>query len=219
MARAITIAKKPQGYKNYFVVDSCFLAYAAIPRPKGQQKRAFDSKDAKEWARANRSCDWWNEIRRQYRAGYARVYVPDICIGEAFKVLAKWYYTKGFFLSPPAYTQARERLRKLVSTSHKEMAKAQHNVPIHDLPTNRDIVIGVDRFFEVAFKGRQKCQIADLILLAGAKYLVDLYDLPREHLYVLSCDKPLLKIAAQPSDRFRAIDPTDPRHAMGKVVV
>jgi hypothetical protein len=45
--------------------------------------------------RVERSQNWWREIDAQLRSGHAFVYVPDLCIAEAFKVLAKKYYVDG----------------------------------------------------------------------------------------------------------------------------
>ena len=46
-------------------------------------------------------------IDAQLDAGFARIYVPDICIAEAFKVLAKKYYSHKWFPSAVSYGQAR----------------------------------------------------------------------------------------------------------------
>jgi hypothetical protein len=42
--------------------------------------------------RVERSQNWWRELDAQFRSGHAFVYVPELCIAEAFKVLAKKYY-------------------------------------------------------------------------------------------------------------------------------
>lgn len=79
MARIRKIFRRPKrSRRNYFLVDASFLAekYLPIRGPATAKTRT-------------RAChQWWREIDRQVRAQRARVYVPDICIAEAFKVLA-----------------------------------------------------------------------------------------------------------------------------------
>ena len=195
MARKRTIPKDPSPGKNYFLIDANVLAYAALP--KLTRATSINITDGKEKDRAMRCKEWWKYINRQMKENKARVYVPDICIAEAFKVLAKWYYQKGFFQNAASYNQPRERLRKLVSTSHKDMARATRKVQVHDIATNRDIIIGVDRFFEQAFKNKKARGVStvDLVLLAIAKYLIEFYDIPRNRLYIISCDRALVYLS------------------------
>lgn len=214
MARRKIIPRNPEGHKNYFFVDANFLAYAAIPRKS--KRRKFDVPPGREKERAIRCIKWWQEINRQLKEEKSRVYIPDICIAEAFKVLAKWYYDKKWFPDAESYNRARKRLRNFVATSHEEMAKASRTVHVHDLPTSRDIVIAVDRFFEIMYKQKYKLQIADLILLATAKYCIDFYDIPQEYSYVITCDKDLIKLSRKLKDIPTAIDPTDPRYEVNK---
>jgi len=214
MAKRKIIPKDPRLHKNYFVVDANFLAFVAIPRKSKRHKFIATPENEKE--RAARCIKWWQEIKRQLKEGKAKVYIPDICIAEAFKVLAKWYYKKKWFPDAESHNRARKRLRSFVAISHEEMAKATRTVGVHDVPTNRDIVIAVDRFFEIVFKQRYNVQIPDLILLATAKYLIDYYDIPREHLYILTCDKGLMEVTRAIKDIPTAIDPTDPRYEASK---
>jgi hypothetical protein len=95
------IERHPKGHKNYFVVDANVLAYVALPRPSMRSKVYISG--AKERERAERCIEWWGEIKKQLDSGVARVYVPDVCIAEAFKVLAKWYYLRGFFNHAASY--------------------------------------------------------------------------------------------------------------------
>ena len=62
---------------------------------------------------------WWKEIASQLRRGKAIVYIPDICIAEAFKVLAKMYYRRKVFTSAVSYNWARNRLSKDITTTIK----------------------------------------------------------------------------------------------------
>jgi len=212
MARKRSIEKSPSDHKNYFVVDANFLAYVALPKRTVRSK--LQIRDSHEKERADRCFKWWEKIKRQLRDNVARVYVPDICIAEAFKVLAKWYYQRGWFATAEAYSQARKRLRKFVSTTHTEMAKADRLVQVHDVPTDRDIVIAVDRFFETMFSRRKplNVEIPDLMLLAVAKYLMDFYDIPKSYLYIITLDKTLAKLTKKIPELPAPIDPTEDRY-------
>lgn len=89
MSRVRRIARKPIGRRNYFLIDANVLADKHIParvapRPRDRERIA--------------ACQaWWREIDAQLNAGVARVFVPDVCIAEAFKVIAKKYYREGWF--------------------------------------------------------------------------------------------------------------------------
>ena len=142
MARIRTIPKDPpRKRRNYYVVDACFLAdkYVPITGTKG--------KEPKE--RLRRSKQWWKEIDRQSKDERARVYVPDLCIAEAFKVLAKKYYQESCFPNSASYKYAREKLQQDVSIQHKYLKSKERWIPCHDLPATRDIIIAVDRFYEL----------------------------------------------------------------------
>ncbi len=210
MARRRTIKRDPQGHKNYYVIDANVLAYAALPRITKRSK--VDISDPRQRERAERCGKWWDIIRDQIKTDKARVYIPDVCIAEAFKVLAKWYYRSKYLQTAACYNQARKRLRALVSTPHKMMAQAGRYVTVHDIATNRDIVISVDRFFEALYKGKRDVSIVDLILLAGAKYLIDFYDMPRENVYILTCDRSLVRLARKIPELPSAIDPSERRY-------
>jgi hypothetical protein len=105
--------------------------------------------------------------------------------------------------------QARRRLRRFVSASHREMARMSRLVGVHDEPVNRDVIIGVDRFFETMFKNGLNVQIGDLLLLSIAKYLMDFYDIPRERLFIITTDRALVKLTRRVTDVPTAIDPTE----------
>lgn len=77
----------------------------------------------------------------------ARVYVPDICVAEAFKVLAKKYYQDRAFGTYYRYKLARDRLSNDITTPSKALKAKQRHIRYHDLPATRDISIAVDRFY------------------------------------------------------------------------
>lgn len=220
MARKRTIPKEPKGHKNYFVVDANILVYAALAERKRSGAITFHG-DTKEEDRKRRCIAWWKIIRQQIQDGHARVYVPDICIAEAFKVLAKWYYRKEYFKDIASYNQAKTRLRQFISATHREMSKADRKVRVHDMPTNRDIIISVDRFFETLYRRiqRKDVSIPDLILLSTTKYLIDFYDLPRDHVYPLTCDDALVRLASRIPELPKAINPTERRYEASKTFI
>ena len=135
-----------------------------------------------------------------------------MCIAEAFKVLAKKYYEEKWFTSPAAFRRAKKALSDDVHIPTKNLKSTSRNVRYHDISTNRDIIISVDRFFELFTKQGKKVQIADLILVATAKYLIDFYDLPKTRLHIVTLDKPLKGGISRISELPNAYDPTTTLH-------
>lgn len=81
MPRIRKIKRIPSAGKNYYVIDANFLANKYIApnfAPDDHQR-----------TRIEKCLEWWNEIDSQIHSNKARVYIPDICIAETFKVLAK----------------------------------------------------------------------------------------------------------------------------------
>ena len=202
MARVRKITRSPVSGKNYYVVDASFLANWAIPSnnaPVGSNRDRID-----------RCMEWWTEIEAQLKAGKARVFVPDICIAETFKVLAKKYYVERWFQTPVALNNARNRLRKFISTSNATLKGAKRNIRFHDVSTTRDIIISVDRFYELFHKHNlDRVSVPDLILVATAKYLVDFFDVPRSQLHLVTLDKELRSGSKKIQELPNAYDPTD----------
>ena len=195
--------------KNYFVVDACFLANKYIPQrvaPKGQQKDRI------------RACvEWWKEIDRQISNEKARVYVPDVCIAEAFKVLAKKWYVEKWFKWGAELKTARDRLSKDISIPPKQLKKQTRRIGYHDIPTSRDIIIAVDRFFELFMKHGFEVSLPDLIIVATAKYLMDFYDLPRKQLHIITLDKQLWAGTKKILELPNAYDPTEPKDSFTRI--
>lgn len=100
MSRVRRIQKIPSG-TNYFLVDACFLANRYIPTDKLSNH---------ERDRVEKCQKWWQEISAQQEKKKAIVYIPDVCIAEAFKVLAKKYYQEHAFSGPVAYGIAKKKL-------------------------------------------------------------------------------------------------------------
>jgi len=154
---------------------------AQFTTPRGLQEKACIEECKK----------WWKEIDSQLRQGKAIVYIPDICIAEAFKVLAKMYYRRKVFPSAVSYNQARNRLSGDITTPIKDLKLADRQVRYHDISTSRDIIIAVDRFLEVFMKKNCRVSLPDLIVLATAKYLIDFFRIPHASLFIITLDKQL----------------------------
>lgn len=200
MARFRKIARTPTaGRRNYFLVDANFLANKHLP--------ALVAPDVQQRDRILRCQEWWTEIDAQLDAGVARVFVPDLCIAEAFKVLAKKYYREKWFKKHGDFHSARDCLSSDMRTTTKALKKSVRDVRYHDISTNRDIIIGVDRFFELFYKSGKNVQIVDLIVLSTAKYLMEFFDIPKDMLHIVTLDTALREGMAKATDLPNAYDP------------
>jgi hypothetical protein len=209
MARIRRIARDPKPGRNYFLVDANVLARKHIPSklvPVGPDRERVLACQA-----------WWKEIDVQLESGCARVYIPDVCVAEAFKVLASWYYVAKWFKTPLALKTTRDMLSNEIRTDTKALQTTFRPVRYHDISTNRDIIISVDRFFETFMKHRKNCSVPDLIIAATAKYLREFYDIPREALHIVTMDRALREGIAKIPELPSAYDPSLPRHSAAKV--
>ena len=59
------------------------------------------------------------------------------------------------------------------------------------MPTTRDVIIAVDRFYESFLKNNNNVGVIDLIIVANAKYLMDFHDAQKKQLHIITFDKPL----------------------------
>lgn len=200
MPRVRKVEKSPSAGKNHFVVDANFLANWFIPDSRVPVGRQQD--------RARRCCEWWREIRAQINAHKARVYIPDICVAETFKVLAKKYYEEGWFRSAADLNNARLRLRNTITTPTRVLRAATRHIAYHDIPTTRDIIISVDRFYELFHKRGLRVSLPDLILVSTAKYLLDFYDIPKKQLHIVTLDRNLRTGSKAIQEIPNAYDPT-----------
>jgi hypothetical protein len=199
LPRVKRISREVDG-KNYYLVDACFLANKYIP--------VTSVRDQRERARVQRSQEWWDEIDIQLRAGKALVYVPDICIAEAFKVLAKKYYVDHYFRYPVNYKRARDQLSRDIRVTQKQVKSANRNIKFHDISTSRDLIVAVDRFFEIFLKHGLNVSLPDLLILSVSKHLIDFYGLPRKRLFIITLDNALWRGSAKFADVPTAFNPT-----------
>lgn len=214
------IRKIPTGTpreKNFYLVDANFLANYALPHNASSSR----SRSSDEIARVRACADWWKKILDETKRGRARVFVPDICIAEAFKVLAKKYYRGKWWANAAGYNASKRRLGNLVSTSRKQLQSPRRRIQVHDVAATRDLLVSVGRFHEAFLKAKPKpisVQIADLILVSTAKYLVDFFDIPKDRLHIVTCDRMLLRAINKCVPELpNGYDPCDPRHSVSKV--
>jgi len=197
MARVRKITRNPKN-KNYYIVDTCFLVNKYLPEnnfPELEKNRIIESKK------------WWKEIDSQLKKGKAKVFVPDICIAEAFKVLAKKYFSERK-ITNNEYSKIKELIGKDIRTTTRELKANNRKIDYHDISTNRDIIISTDRFLEAFSKHNPSVQIADLILLATAKYLIDFFDFDINDMQIITLDNKLRNGANSLKDVPYTYDPT-----------
>ena len=182
VARRRRIPRKPAS-TNFYLVDANFLANKFIPYARVT--------DSRERTRVERSQDWWVEIDAQRQRGDAVIYIPDVCIAEAFKVLARKYYEHKYFKNSAEYKLARDALSEFIHLSPKRLKASERHMSVHDLSTSRDIIIAIDRFFEIFFKHKLSASVIDLLILATAKYLIDFFRIPADRFFIVTLDSSL----------------------------
>lgn len=190
-----------------FIVDACVLADAAIATTL-----KIPESDRQAATRV-----WWDRLYMLAQEGKSTIYIPDICIAEAFKVIGKKAFCEGV-LTGQQKGKAEKLLSQWVSIDRKILRKTGRAVPVHDISTNRDIIISVDRFLEIAMKN--KCQglsIPDLIVAATAKYLIDFYNFRTQSLHVVTNDQKLAKLIRMCAEFTAPIEPNE--HKINRILV
>ena len=190
-----------------FVVDACVLVDAALGSVL----------TVPEHAGKPQTKDWWDRIHQLALAGKSTIYIPDICIAEAFKVVAKKYWAEEL-LTPSQKKKVETLLRDWVTIDNKMLKKPGRTVPVHDISTNRDIIISVDRFLQITMtNGCQGLSVPDLIVAATAKYLIDFYNFRREVLHIVTNDEKLAKLIRACYQFTAPIEPQ--KHQAEKILV
>ncbi|MCI0428240.1 MAG: hypothetical protein L0Z46_09515 [Nitrospiraceae bacterium] len=210
MARRRKIKRNPR-LPNFYLLDANFLANKFIPYARVT--------NARERTRVERSQDWWVEIDKQLERGDGVAYIPDICIAEAFKVLAKKYYENRYFRNTAEYKFARDRLIRFIHLPPKVLKASTRRISVHDLSTSRDIIIAVDRFFEVFFRHKLPVSVIDLLILATAKYLIDFFKISPKHLHIITLDNSLWRGSRHLADVPSAFNPNDDSNLAAKIFV
>ena len=208
MARVRKIQRKPAD-KIAYVIDANFLVNKFIPTK-------FVT-DPTEKAAIENSLDWWAEIDAQINSGDAIIYIPDICIAESFKVLAKKYYKHKYFKRPIDHKNARDKLADFLNTPASTLRAANRKIKVHDVPTSRDLIISVDRFNELYHKHGHNVSVVDLLILATAKYLMDFYAIPKSRMNIVTLDTALWEGSKKVQELPNAYHPGKAADKAGKV--
>ena len=82
---------------------------------------------------------------------------------------------------------------------------------------DRDIIISVDRFYELFAKYKKNVGIIDLSVAATAKYLMDYYDIPKDNLHIVTLDINLREGIQKSQDLPNAYDPTLASHHVDRI--
>ena len=212
MARTRRIERIPKnGQKNFYLIDTNFLANKFIPVE--YITKPFERE------RVQKAQNWWKEIDSQLKAETAFIYIPDLCIAEAFKVLAKKYYVDGYFNKTVDLKKARDALRQFLSAPTKNLQSQNRKILVHDISTSRDIIIAVDRFNEVFLKSNLEASVVDLIVLSTAKYLIDFFHIPKTYLHIVTMDNNLWKGSKKFTDIPTAFNPNTPSELSEKIFI
>ena len=204
------IPRNPEG-KLYYLIDANFLVNKHLNHKnitdKGEIKRIKSAKT------------YWKIIDQQLEANQAQVYILDVCIAETFKVFAKKFYNQEpIFKNHSSYSHVCKKVRKEISLSPKEAKKTNRNIRYHDIQTNRDIIIGVDRFFEVANKKKlNSVGIIDIMILSSARYLTDYYGIEKQKIAIITQDTKLYRLANSINDIPAAFNPHLEKDSIEKV--
>jgi len=205
--------------KNYFLVDTNFLVNKYINPSYYDRLTNPLERIRNEKCRVEKCLSWWGEIDNQLRNNKARVYISDVCIAEAFKVLAQKYYKEHIFRTPQQYGYSKYRMSKEITTPADTLRAYSRRIKYHDVSTCRDIIISVDRFYEMFMIHQLRVQIADLLVIATAKYLMDFYDIPKNSLHIITLDESLYAGIRYLSDLPKPFNPCIPSCEVNKIFI
>ncbi len=218
MPRVRKIDKRPlKAERNYFVVDTCFLVNKYLPLSTATTTEVEHQ--------IREAHTWWHEIDRQVSDQRARVYVPDLCIAEAFKVLARLYYDKALGgkkrydqnKAKYRYNRAKKRLSNDVSLTHRDLQMQTRYIGYHDVPASRDIIVAVGRFYEAFMKNDCAVSVVDMVVVSTAKYLMDFHDAPKKQIHIVTHDKALWRGTKMVTELPNAYDPAQPGDEYSRV--
>ncbi len=112
---------------------------------------------------------------------------------------------------------ARNRLRKAITTTPKTLCSFKRRIAYHDVSTSRGIIISVDRFYELFHKYKRMVSLPDLLIVATAKYLLDFFDLSKARLHIITLDRALWEGTKRIQELPYAYDPTYAYDAAARV--
>ncbi len=192
MGNTIKIKKHPtKNNPNYFLIDSDFFVNRYLSKHLSYLN--LNSGNSGEES-IEKSALWWNEINSQLKNEIAYLFIPNVCISETFKVLAKRQYDKDekIIKKYKYYKELIDEISEDLHVNPKLPETQKKKQRIHDLETNRDIVIGTDRFLRLIMKnGYKTISTFDLMLLVHGKLLLKHYNFNKRNLFIITGDKTL----------------------------
>lgn len=194
----------------HYIIDANFLINKYL-----DPKRISDINEKR---RVINCKNYWENIDSQLRKNKAKIFILDICIAEVFKILSKKYYN-GYFANASSYKWTCDKLRRDICLSYTKAKKLDRKIKFHDIQLNRDIIIGIDRFFENINKKGINVSIVDILILSAAKYLLDFYSLTHDNLIVITIDNELYKIGKQFNDLPYVFNPNNKNDLASKVFI
>jgi hypothetical protein len=206
------IKKHPDGFL-FYLVDPCFLYYKYV-----REKDLTEPQDLKNFPH---SSEYWKIITSQIESGKARVFVPDICIAETFNTFSrKRFNTSEKNFHNNSYSFCRKKMIKDISIKADNIRKSRRKVGFYNLSLNREIIIGIDRFYEKRSKsGKNRVSTVDLIILSTALYLIDFLGLSKDSIKIVSRDKELYELARSFSELPDVFNPDLESDRANKVFV
>ncbi len=205
------IPRKPEN-RIWYLIDSNFLINKYLDSEYIQ--------NPKEKKLVEDAHYYWSIIDEQIASSKATVLILDVCIAETFKNLAKKEYFKPcVFPDSNKYHRALRNLRKDLQLRIGEARRVNRKIQYHDIQTNRDIIIGVDRYFEQTYKKNIRVTIIDLMILSTSKYLQDFFGFSKDDLFIITQDGPLYKLAKMIPDIPKTFNPSAPSDLYKKVFI
>jgi hypothetical protein len=109
---------------------------------------------------------------------------------------------------------------KDISIKADNIRKSRRKVGFYNLSLNREIIIGIDRFYEKRSKsGKNRVSTVDLIILSTALYLIDFLGLSKDSIKIVSRDKELYELARSFSELPDVFNPDLESDRANKVFV
>ena len=205
----------PKAPKNsiWYLIDACFLVNKYLDETRTKDQGEIDSISAAK--------QYWKIIDQQLSKGQCKIFILDVCIAEAFKVLAKKRYQKSTLIkSAVEYNRTCAKMSEELRLTTKEAKRQNRTIRYHDIQTCSDIILGIDRFFEATYKrGGAGLGTVDLMLLSTGKYLMDFYGFTKADLFLITQDRVLYKIARSLNDLPKTFNPQEPKDNYKKVFI
>lgn len=97
------------------------------------------------------------------------------------------------------------------------MKATKREIKVHDISTTRDLIISVDRFYELFHRHKKKVSLPDLIVVATAKYLIDFFDISKDRLHIVTLDRGLWEGSKKIPELPNAYNPVESSDSSNRV--